>query len=213
MTASASAAAAFRPLGPPAAIQTGTSRMSYQSPLGSRNSISVSWPCHRWVTRSPRRSPRMTSTEWTSSPTVAGRLPMDRRALFAVPMPRNVRPGASLFKVAIEFAVTGAIRVSGLVTIVPRLIVDVCWRRQRHLLVRVGEQQRALAHAEVGHAQVLGLADQVDLVDLGARADAEIHVLASFRSGPGRGDRSAGQAEACRAVVTANPAIQAGMGS
>ena len=100
--------------------------MSYQSPLGSRNSISVSWPCQRWVTRSPRRSPRMTSTEWTSSLTVAGRLPIDRSALFAVPMPRKVRPGASLFKVAIEFAVTGAIRVSGLVTIVPSRIVDVC---------------------------------------------------------------------------------------
>ena len=76
----------------------------------------------------------MTSTEWTSSLTVAGRFPMDRSALFAVPMPRKVRPGASMFKVAIEFAVTGAIRVSGLVTIVPRLIVEVfcdasaiCW--------------------------------------------------------------------------------------
>ena len=100
--------------------------MSYQRPLGSRNSTSVSWPCQRCVTRSPRSRARITSTEWTSSLTVAGRFPMDRRALFAVPIPRKVRPGASMFKVAIELAVTGAIRVSGLVTIGPRLIVDVC---------------------------------------------------------------------------------------
>jgi len=38
-------------------------------------------------------------------------------------MPRNVRPGASALRVATEFAVTGAMRVSGLVTQVPRLIV------------------------------------------------------------------------------------------
>ena len=56
-------------------------------------------------------------------------------------------------------------------------------RRQRHLLVRIGEQQRALAHPEVGHAEVLGLLDQVDLVDLGARADTEIHLIAPFAPG------------------------------
>ena len=100
--------------------------MSYQGPFLSRNSISVSSPRHLWVTRSPRSRPRVTSTAWTSSLMVAGRLPIDRSALLAVPMPRNVRPGASAFKVATEFAVTGAILVSGLVTIVPRLMVDVC---------------------------------------------------------------------------------------
>ena len=41
---------------------------------------------------------------------------MDRSALFAVPMPTKVRPGASALRVATEFAVTGAILVSGLVT-------------------------------------------------------------------------------------------------
>ena len=65
---------------------------------------------------------------------MAGRLPIERSALLAVPMPRNVRPGARWLSVATEFAVTGAIRVSGLVTSVPRLMVDVtcdasasCW--------------------------------------------------------------------------------------
>ena len=64
----------------------------------------------------------MVSAE-SSSDSLAGRLPIERRALLAVPMPRNVRPGASAFRVAIEFAVTGAMRVSGLVTQVPSLIV------------------------------------------------------------------------------------------
>ena len=65
----------------------------------------------------------MTVSALSSSFSVAGRLPIERSALFAVPMPRNVRPGASAFRVAIEFAVTGAMRVSGLVTQVPSLIV------------------------------------------------------------------------------------------
>ena len=54
---------------------------------------------------------------------VAGRFPMDRSALFAVPMPTKTRPGASAFSVAIDFAVTGGIRVRGLVTQVPSLMV------------------------------------------------------------------------------------------
>ena len=54
---------------------------------------------------------------------VAGRLPIERSALLAVPMPTNTRPGASALRVAMEFAVTGAIRVSGFVTHVPSLIV------------------------------------------------------------------------------------------
>ncbi len=54
------------------------------------------------------------------------RFPMDRSALLAVPMPRNVRPGARALSVAMELAVTGAIRVSGLVTMVPRAMVLVC---------------------------------------------------------------------------------------
>ena len=65
----------------------------------------------------------MTVSEESSSFRVAGRLPIERSALFAVPIPRNVRPGASAFRVAIELAVTGAIRVSGLVTQVPSLMV------------------------------------------------------------------------------------------
>ena len=61
----------------------------------------------------------------SSSLIFAGRLPIERRALFAVPIPRKVRPGASALRVAIEFAVTGGMRVNGLVTHVPSLIVDV----------------------------------------------------------------------------------------
>ena len=113
MTASARAAAALSPFGPPAAIQIGTSAMSYQVPVLSRNSISVSSPRHLWVTRSPRSSPRVTFTASVSSRMVAGLLPMDRSALFAVPIPTNVRPGARALRVATEFAVTGAILVRG----------------------------------------------------------------------------------------------------
>jgi hypothetical protein len=65
---------------------------------------------------------------------IAGRLPIERSALLAVPMPKKVRPWAGTFKVATELAVTEAIRVSGFVPIVPRRIVDVfcdasaiCW--------------------------------------------------------------------------------------
>jgi hypothetical protein len=49
-------------------------------------------------------------------------------------------------------------------------------RRQGHLLIRVGEQQWPLAHTEVRHSEVFGLFDQIDLVDLGACADTELHV-------------------------------------
>ncbi len=53
---------------------------------------------------------------------VAGRLPIERSALLAVPIPTKTRPGASALSVAMEFAVTGALRVSGLVTQVPSLM-------------------------------------------------------------------------------------------
>ena len=117
----------------------------------------------------------MTVSDESSSDRVAGRLPIERSALFAVPMPRNVRPGASALRVAIELAVTGAMRVRGLVTQVPELDRAGVAGGQRQVLVGVAEQQRALTHPEVAGADVLGLLDQADRVDLRGRADAEIH--------------------------------------
>ena len=181
MTASAIAAAALSPLGPPAATQIGTSAMSYQVPVLSRNSISVSSPRHLWVTRSPRSNPRATVTASTSSRMVAGRLPMERKALLAVPIPRKVRPGARAFRVATEFAVTGAIRGEWIGDVGAHLDGRCLLRGQRHLLVRVGEQQRPFPDAEMGHPKVLGLLDQPDLVDLGAGANTEVHGCSPLR--------------------------------
>ena len=46
-------------------------------------------------------------------------------AVFPVPIPRNVRPGARALMVAIDDAVTGAGRVAETETPVPMFIVDV----------------------------------------------------------------------------------------
>ena len=54
-----------------------------------------------------------------------GFMPMTRMAVWPVPIPRKTRPGASRLTEAIEWAVTGAIRVPGMATPVPSLIREV----------------------------------------------------------------------------------------
>ena len=46
--------------------------------------------------------------------------PIARRPVKPVPTPKSIRPGASLFSEAKAFAVTGAIRLEGINTPVPR---------------------------------------------------------------------------------------------
>ena len=50
---------------------------------------------------------------------------MMRMAVWPVPMPRKARPGARRLMDAIEWAVTGASRVPGMATPVPRRMRDV----------------------------------------------------------------------------------------
>ena len=50
---------------------------------------------------------------------------MTRMAVWPLPMPRNTRPGARRLIEAIEWAVTGAVRVPGIATPVPIWIVRV----------------------------------------------------------------------------------------
>ena len=53
-------------------------------------------------------------------------MPMIRMAVCPVPIPKKVRPGAIALIDAIEWAVTGAIRVPAIATPVPMRIRDVC---------------------------------------------------------------------------------------
>jgi hypothetical protein len=74
---------------------------------------------------------------------------MERSALLAVPLPRNVRPGARALSVAIEFAVTGAMRVSGFGHLGAQLDRRGLLGRDREELVGIAEQQRPFTGAEV----------------------------------------------------------------
>ena len=52
--------------------------------------------------------------------------PIARRAVKPVPTPKSMRPGASWFSVASALAATGAMRLDGTSTPVPRRIFFVC---------------------------------------------------------------------------------------
>ena len=56
-----------------------------------------------------------------------GSMPVTRMAVCPVPMPRKTPPGAIRLIEAIEWAVTGAIRVPGMATPVPSRMRDVLW--------------------------------------------------------------------------------------
>ena len=60
------------------------------------------------------------------SSSFTGRSPMVRRAVKPVEMPKSMRPGASAFSDASALAATGAMRLEGISTPVPRRIRDVC---------------------------------------------------------------------------------------
>ena len=52
--------------------------------------------------------------------------PMVRRPVKPVPTPKSIRPGASRFSEAKALAVTGAMRLVGISTPVPRRMREVC---------------------------------------------------------------------------------------
>ena len=82
-------------------------------------------PFRVYSTSSPASRPRTTRTYSRNTGALIGSNPMTRIAVWPVPIPRNVRPGAIRFTVAMECAVTGAIRVPTIATPVPSWIREV----------------------------------------------------------------------------------------
>ena len=76
-------------------------------------------------TISPRSSAITTLVYSAMSASFIAPRPIARRALKPVPTPKSIRPGASAFSVASEFAVTAAIRFDGTSTPVPSRIREV----------------------------------------------------------------------------------------
>ena len=60
------------------------------------------------------------------SASFTGLSPIVRRAVKPVEMPKSIRPGASALRVARPVAATGAMRLDGISTPVPRRIFVVC---------------------------------------------------------------------------------------
>ena len=78
-------------------------------------------------TRCPPQSARISSTVCSSRARVAGRRPMVLTEVNPLPMPNVRRPRESSCSVAAALAVTAETRVMGLVTPVPRRILEVAW--------------------------------------------------------------------------------------
>ena len=83
-------------------------------------------PFQLYSTCSPCRSARTTRRYSRNAFGFTGSKPITRIAVWPVPIPRNTRPGAIRLMLAMEWAVTGAMRVPAIATPVPSWIVDVC---------------------------------------------------------------------------------------
>ena len=82
-------------------------------------------PFKLYCTSSPASSARTTRRYSRKGLGFIGFMPITRIAVWPVPRPKNTRPGASAAMLAMEWAVTGAIRVGAMETPVPSLIREV----------------------------------------------------------------------------------------
>ena len=98
-----------------------------------------------------------------------------RMAVWPVPMPRKTRPGAMRLMEAMECAVTGAMRVPAMATPVPRRMVEVWCAAKRQRRVAIRPDHLRVWHPAVVEALVLGVNQELPVVDVGGDTDAELH--------------------------------------
>ena len=122
-----SLAVSRRARGPNAETWTGIGSLMLMAPTsGLRNRIFRRLPSNVHSRVWPASKPRTTRTYSSMSASFTGRSPIVRRAVNPVEMPKSIRPGASAFRVARPLAATGAMRLDGISTPVPRRIFAVC---------------------------------------------------------------------------------------
>ena len=93
---------------------------------GERKRIWRRLPSISVSTVSPRHSACTTRMYSAMSASLTAGRPMVRRPVKPVLMPKSIRPGASLFSEASALAATGAMRLDGISTPVPRRMRVVC---------------------------------------------------------------------------------------
>ena len=116
----------WRALGPKAETKSGIGSLMLIAPIsGLRNLILRRLPSKSHSSVSPRS--RLCTTRMYSfmSASLTGPTPIVRRPVKPVEMPKSIRPGASALSEARALAATGAMRLVGISTPVPSLILEV----------------------------------------------------------------------------------------